>query len=280
MSSTQVIDILESQRIVSMDNQNISPMAIVHPLAKLAEGVIVKPFAIIEDNVEIGARTIIESGAQVRSGSRIGTDCILHPYAVVGGVPQDLKFRGEDSLVIIGDRTIIRESATVNRGTASKGQTKVGSDCLLMAYSHVAHDCEVHNHVIIGNATQVAGEVLIDDYAIVSGGALVHQFVHIGPHVMVQGGTRVTKDLPPFTLIGREPVAYCGINIVGLRRRNFTNDQVFLINDIYRTLYTRGLNNSDALAVIEEECPICPERELIVNFIRTSNRGIVRGSID
>lgn len=258
----------------------ISRLAIVDPGAQLGEEVRVDAFAIIEDNVTIGRGTHIHSGAIVRSGARIGEDCEIHPYAVIAGVPQDLKFKGEESIVLIGDRTTIRESVTVSRGTASKGVTAIGDDCLVMAYAHVAHDCLVHDHVIIGNASQIAGEVEIMDYAICSGGTLVHQFVRIGDHAMIQGGSRLVKDIPPYTLIGREPASYCGINIVGLRRRKFSNDQIFRINDIYRTLYNRGLNNSDALKVIEEENEPSIEREKILDFIKTSQRGIVRGSIE
>lgn len=261
-------------------SHNIHPLSFVAPEARLADDVIVDAFAVIESNVEIGAGSHIHPGAVIRSGARIGSGCSIHPYAVIAGIPQDLKFVGEDSIVEIGDHTVVRECATVNRGTASKGYTRIGNHCLLMAYSHVAHDCEVGDHVIIGNACQVAGEVTIDDHAIISGGALVHQFVCIGAHVMIQGGTRITKDIPPYTLIGREPAAYCGINIVGLRRRKFTNEQVYLINDIYRTLYTRGLNNSEALEVIEKEYDSTPERDLILSFVKDSKRGIVRGSID
>lgn len=264
-----------------MSNSNISPLAVVHPNAKIGEGVEIGPFCIVEDNVEIGDGTKLLSGAILRYGARIGRECIIHPYAVIGGEPQDLKFKGEESVAIVGDRTTIREYATISRGTASKGYTKVGSDVLIMAYAHVAHDCEVGNRAIIGNASQVAGEVVIDDHAILGGGTLVHQFVRIGAHAMIQGGTRVTKDIPPYTLIGREPAMYCGINIVGLRRRNYTKEQIFLINDIYRTLYNRGLNNSNAIEVIEEEYEEMPEKTIILDFLRKSQRGIVRGgSVD
>ncbi|CQB86966.1 acyl-ACP--UDP-N-acetylglucosamine O-acyltransferase [uncultured Porphyromonas sp.] len=256
----------------------IDPRAVVSPLAKLGEGVEVGPFAIIEDNVEVGEGTKLLSGAILRNGARIGKDCIIHPYAVVGGEPQDLKFKGEESVAIVGDRTTIREFATISRGTASKGFTKIGSDVLMMAYTHVAHDCEVSDKVIIGNACQVAGEVVIDEQAILGGGTLVHQFVHIGCHTMIQGGTRITKDIPPYTLIGREPAMYCGINIVGLRRRQYTKEQIYLINDIYRTLYNRGLNNSEAIQVITEEYDDLPEKQIILDFIQKSTRGIVRGS--
>lgn len=263
-----------------MNNTLISPRAIVDPEAILGEGVIIDDFAIVEGNVEIGAGTHIHSGAIVRSGARIGKECNIHPYAVVSGLPQDLKFKGEETLAIIGDRTTIREYCTVGRGTASRGLTKIGDDCLLMAYTHVAHDCVLGNKIILGNTTQLAGEVEISDYAIVSGGTLVHQFVRISEHTMIQGGSRIVKDIPPYTLIGRDPAVYCGINIVGLRRRNFTNEQIFLINDIYRTLYTRGLNNSEAIQTIENEYPDNEERNKILNFIKSSQRGIIRGSIE
>lgn len=255
----------------------ISPLALVDPAAELDEGVRVDPYAIIEANTIIGAETHIHSGAIIRSGARIGKACQVHPYAVIGGVPQDLKFQGEETTAEVGDRTVIREYVTINRGTASKGKTVVGSDCLIMAYAHVAHDCLLRDHIIIGNAVQLAGEVVVDYHAIISGGALVHQFVHIGEHTMIQGGSKVTKDIPPYTLIGREPIMYCGINIVGLRRRNFSNQQIFLINDIYRTLYNRGLNNSEAIRVIDSEYEDQPEKRIILEFLKNSQRGVVKG---
>lgn len=263
-----------------MANELISPLAVIHPNAQLAEDVQVGPFAVIEDNTVIGAGTVIHPGAMVRYGARIGAHCQIHPGAVISGIPQDLKFVGEDSVAIIGDYTQVRECATVNRGTASKGETVVGSHCLLMAYSHIAHDCHLGDHVIIGNASQVAGEVIIDDYAIASGGTLVHQFARISQHVMIQGGSRVSKDIPPYTLVGRDPLVYCGINIVGLRRRGFTNEQIFLINEVYRTIYQRGLNTTQALRVIAEEQPESELVNFIVDFVRSSERGIVRGAID
>ena len=257
-----------------------APTAVIHPEARIGQGVTIDPFAYIERDVVIGDGCHIYPHAVILDGARIGRDCRIFPGAVISGIPQDLKFAGEDTTAEIGDRTTIRECVTINRGTASKGRTVVGSDCLIMAYSHVAHDCVVHNHVIIGNASQIAGEVEIDDFAILSGSVLVHQFVRISKHVMLQGGSRVNKDIPPYTLIGRDPIVYCGINIVGLRRRGFSNQQVYLIQDIYRTLYTRGLNNTDALQAIETEYEPGAERDLILNFIKHSKRGIVRGSID
>lgn len=259
---------------------NISPLAVVHPEAKIGKDVTIEPFAVIEKDVVIGDGCHVFPHAVILDGARIGDNCRVFPGAVIAGIPQDLKFRGEVTTAEIGNNTTIRECATVNRGTASKGKTVVGNDCLIMAYSHIAHDCALKDHIIIGNASQIAGEVTVDDYAIISGGSLVHQFTRISKHVMIQGGSRIGKDIPPYTLIGRDPIVYCGINIVGLRRRGFTNQQVFLIQDIYRTLYTRGLNNSDALRAIETEYESCEERDLILNFIKTSQRGIVRGSID
>lgn len=257
-----------------------SPLAVVHPEAQLGKNVTVEPFAFIEKDVVIGDNCRIYPHAVVLEGSRIGKGCHIFPGAVISGIPQDLKFAGEKTTAEIGDHTTVRECVTVNRGTASRGKTIVGNNCLLMAYSHIAHDCILKNNIIIGNASQIAGEVEIDDFAILSGSVLVHQFTRISQHVMIQGGSRVGKDIPPYTLIGRDPIAYCGINIVGLRRRGFTNQQVFLIQDIYRTLYTRGLNNTDALLAIETEYEASKERDLILNFIKSSKRGIVRGSID
>lgn len=259
---------------------NHSSLAVIHPEAKIGENVIIEPFAFIEKDVVVGDNCKIHTHAVLKNGTRIGNNCEIYPGAVIAGIPQDLKFAGEETTAIIGDNTTVRECVTVNRGTASKKQTVVGNDCLLMAYSHIAHDCILKDHVIIGNACQIAGEVEIDDFAIVSGGCLIHQFTRISKHVMIQGGSRIGKDIPPYTLIGRDPIVYCGINIVGLRRRGFTNQQVYLIQDIYRTLYTRGLNNTEALKCIETEYESSVERDLILNFIKSSARGIVRGSID
>ena len=251
---------------------NISPLAVVHPNAKIGENVTIDPFAVIEEDVVIGDNCHIFPHAVILDGARLGKNCQV--------IPQDLKFKGEITTAEIGDNTTLRECVTINRGTASKGKTVVGKNCLIMAYSHIAHDCIVKDNVIIGNASQIAGEVEIDDFAIVSGGSLVHQFTRISKHVMIQGGSRIGKDIPPYTLIGRDPIVYCGINIVGLRRRGFSNQQVYLIQDIYRTLYTRGLNNTDALKAIETEYEPSEERDLILSFIKSSKRGIVRGSID
>lgn len=255
----------------------ISSQAYVHPEAKLGENVVVEPFAFVDNNVEIGDGTLIMAGAHVRSHSRIGKNCRIFPGAVIGGIPQDLKFRGEETYVIIGDNTTIRECVTVNRGTLSKGKTVVGNNCLLMAYSHIAHDCILDDYVIVGNATQLAGEVEVDHHAILSGGTLVHQFTRIGAHVMIQGGTRLGKDIPPYVIAGREPVCFSGVNLIGLRRNNFSNEKINEIQEIYRIIYQSGYNFTDAITKIEKEFEETAEMRFIVDFVKNSPRGIVRG---
>ncbi len=256
---------------------NISPNAFIHPNAKIGNDVTIEPFAYIDDNTEIGDGTCIMSSANIRAGARIGKNCTIFPGAVIAGIPQDLKFQGEDSLAIVGDYTTVREAATISRGTKAKGITKVGNHCLLMAYSHVAHDCDLKDFVILGNTTQLAGEVEVDDYAILSGGALVHQFTRIGKHVMIQGGTRLSKDIPPYVIAGREPVSFAGINLVGLRRRGFSNERINQIQEIYRIIYQSGMNFSDAIAKIEQDFVSTEDIETIVSFVKSSSRGIVRG---
>ncbi|MFV0539393.1 MAG: acyl-ACP--UDP-N-acetylglucosamine O-acyltransferase [Dysgonomonas sp.] len=256
---------------------SISNQAYIHPDAKIGDNVTIEAFAFVDKDVEIGDGTLIMSGANIRSGSRIGKNCKIFPGAVIAGIPQDLKFKGEDSLAIIGDNTMVRECVTVNRGTASKGRTVVGNNCLLMAYSHIAHDCVLNDYIIVGNATQLAGEVEVDHHAILSGGTLVHQFSRIGAHVMIQGGTRLGKDIPPYVIAGREPVCYSGLNLVGLRRSGFSNEKINEIQEIYRTIYQAGFNFTDAVNKIEKEFEETPEMRLIVDFIKSSPRGIVRG---
>ncbi|TLX76189.1 acyl-ACP--UDP-N-acetylglucosamine O-acyltransferase [Labilibacter sediminis] len=252
------------------------PLAYIHPEAKIAPNVVIEPFVTIDKNVVIEEGTRIGSNVTILEGARIGKNCNIFPGAVISAIPQDLKFAGEESVAIIGDNTTIRECVTVNRGTASRGKTVVGKNCLLMAYVHIAHDAIVKDNVIIGNATQIAGEVIIDDFAILSGACAVHQFVHIGSHVMIQGGTLLGKDVPPFVKV-RNTTAFSGINSIGLRRRNFTNDQITGIQNIYRVLYQSGLNNSDAIDKIEAELPASRERDEIILFIKNSQRGIIRG---
>ena len=257
----------------------ISPLAYVHPSAVIAESAEIGPFAYIEANVVIGERTVVMANASVMSGARIGDDCKIFPSAVVGAIPQDLKFHGEDTLAIIGNNTVIRECATVHRGTESKGKTVVGNYCLIMAYSHVAHDCLLHDHIIMSNATQLAGEVVVDDYAILGGGSLVHQFTHVGAHSMTQGGTKVNKDIPPFVIAAREPVSFCGINSVGLGRRGYTHEQINAIQDVYRIIYSPLYNVSQAVEHAEAELPDSEEKTAVLTFIKNSPRGIVRGMI-
>lgn len=252
----------------------------VHPDAVIGENVTISPFVTIERNVVIGDGTYIYPNAVILEGARIGKNCRIFPGAVIAGIPQDLKFAGEDSLCIIGDNTTIRECATINRGTASKGKTIVGNNCLLMAYSHIAHDCVLKDHIIVGNATQLAGEVEVDDFAILSGGTLVHQFSRIGQHAMIQGGSRLGKDIPPYITAGREPITYSGVNVVGLRRRGFTNEQIGNIQEIYRILYQSGLNNTDAVKHIESKVPDSFEKENVLTFVNNSQRGIIRGYLE
>lgn len=255
------------------------PLAYVHPAAKIHPSVVIDPFVTIDQNVEIGEGTRIGSNVTILEGARIGRNCTIFPGAVIGAIPQDLKFRGEETYAVIGDNTTLREYVTVNRGTASKGRTVVGNNCLFMAYSHIAHDCCVGNNIIISNATQLAGEVIVDDYAIIGGGTLVHQFCHLGSHIMIQGGALINKDVPPYVKAAREPISYAGINSIGLRRRNFSSDTIREIQDIYRYLYLSGLNVSDAVARIEAELPATPERDEIIMFVRNSKRGIIKGYV-
>ncbi|MGL5637025.1 MAG: acyl-ACP--UDP-N-acetylglucosamine O-acyltransferase [Bacteroidales bacterium] len=255
------------------------PLAYIHPEAKIAPNVVIEPFVTIDKNVVIEEGTRIGSNVTILEGARIGKNCVIFPGAVIAAVPQDLKFNGEDTVAIIGDNTTIRECVTINRGTSAKGKTVVGSNCLLMAYTHIAHDCKIGNNVIMSNCVQVAGEVQVDDYAVIGGGSLVHQFVHIGSHAMIQGGSLITKDVPPFIKAGRSPLSYAGVNSIGLRRRAYDNEKIREIQDIYRYLYQSGLNNSDAIERIEAELTTSPERDEIILFVKNSQRGIIKGYI-
>ena len=255
-------------------------MATVSPLAKLGEGVKVGPYAFIDDNVEIGDNTVIHPHATIYPYVKMGRNCAVFPGAVVGAIPQDLKFEGEVTYVEIGDNVTIRECATINRGTAASGKrvTRIGDNTLIMSYVHVAHDCNVGKHCILVSYVGIAGETDVDDWAILGGSTVVHQFTHIGAHAMIGGGSRVNKDIPPYSLCGREPICFAGVNIVGLRRRGFDNDVIRNIKDIYDTLYYQGLNISDACAKVEAGFPASPERDVILDFIRGSKRGIVRAN--
>ena len=254
----------------------ISPLAYIDPEAQIGENVEIGPFVFIDKNVVIGDNNVIMPNANILYGSRIGNNNRIFPGTVIGAVPQDLKFRGEETTAEIGDNNTIREDVTINRGTAAKGKTVVGNNNLLMEGVHVAHDTIVGNNCIIGNSTKMAGEVIIDDNAIVSANVLMHQFCRVGGYVMIQGGSRFSKDIPPFIIAGREPIAYSGINIVGLRRRGFSNELIENIHNAYRIIYNSGKNVSDALVQIREEIPMTPEIEYIVSFIENSQRGILR----
>jgi UDP-N-acetylglucosamine acyltransferase len=253
------------------------PLAYIHPDADIADNVVIEPFATINKDVSIGEGTWIGPNAVIMEGTTIGKNCRVFPGAVIGAIPQDLKFKGEKTTVCIGDNTTLRECVTVNRGTAAKGKTEIGNNCLLMAYVHIAHDCKIGNQVIIGNSSQIAGEVIIDDWAILSGIVAVHQFSHIGSHVMISGGTLVRKDVPPFIKAAREPLSYGGVNSIGLRRRNIPNEKITEIQEIYRILYQKNFNNTQALEYIKSDLPASKERDEILLFIKKSGRGIIRG---
>ena len=255
----------------------ISNLAYVHPDARLAENVTVEPFAYIAGNVIIGEGTWVGPNSTILDGARIGKNCRIFPSSVISAIPQDLKFRGEDTTAEIGNNTTVREGATVNRGTAAAGKTTVGDNCLIMAYAHVGHDCMIGNNCILGNGIGLAGEVKVDDWAIISGGSLVHQFVHIGGHIMIGGGSKVRMDVPPFIKADRDPLAYMGINSIGLTRRNFPKERIDEIHNIYRMIYQNGMNTSVALDCIEKEFNPSEDRDYIVNFIRSAQRGIIRG---
>lgn len=247
----------------------------IHPDAQIGQNVEIGPFVTIDKDVVIGDGTKIMSGAVIFEGTRIGSNCRIFPHAVLGAVPQDLKFVGEYTTCEIGDNNTIREFVTINRGTNSTGRTVIGNNNLLMAYTHVGHDCILGNNLIISNATQFAGEVHVDDFAVIGGGSLLHQFTHIGSYTMLQGGTRVSKDLPPYVIVGGEPASYFGLNLVGLRRRGFDNDTINAIHDAYRIIYQGGMNTTQALDKIMETLPQSTERDYIVSFIKGCTRGIV-----
>ncbi len=254
----------------------ISPLAYIHPEAQIGENVEIGPFVFIDKNVIIGNNNQIMPNVNILYGTRIGNNNRIFPGAVIGAIPQDLKFRGEETTAEIGDNNTIRENVTINRGTVAKGRTVVGNNNLLMEGVHVAHDTIVGNGCIIGNSTKMAGEVVIDDNSIVSANVLMHQFCRVGGYGMIQGGCRFSKDIPPYIIAGRDPIAYCGINIIGLRRKGFSNELIENIHNAYRIIYNSGKNVSDALAQIREEMEMTPEIEYIVSFIESSQRGIIR----
>ena len=252
-------------------------LSYIDPQAKLAKNVVVEPFVTIEKNVEIGSGTWIGSNVTIMEGARIGENCEIFPGAVISAIPQDLKFEGEESLAIIGDNTIIRECATINRATKATGKTIVGNNCLIMAYAHIAHDCVIGNNAIIVNNVAMGGHVEVGDYAIIGGLTAVHQFIKIGKHCMVSGGSLVRKDIPPYVKAGREPLSFIGINSIGLRRKKFSESEITEIQDIYRILYQKGNNNTQAINKIEIDFKISEIRDEIISFVRGSGRGIMRG---
>ncbi len=253
------------------------PLANVHPDAKIGNNVTIEPFATVQADVTIDDGCWIGPNAILWDGTRLGKNVKIYPGASVSSIPQDLKFSGEKTETYIGDNTVVREYVTISRGTTDKLKTVIGKNCLLMAYVHVAHDCNIGNHCILVNTVQVAGHVTIDDWAIIGGASALHQFVKIGAHVMISGGSLVRKDVPPYTKAAREPLAYAGINTVGLRRRGFAAEKISDIQEIYRYIFLKGLNNSKALDVVENEIAQSEEKDYILNFIKTSDRGIMKG---
>ena len=256
----------------------ISSLASIDSSAGIGNNVKIDAFAVIEAGVTIGDDTHIMSHAIILRGTIIGKTCTIFPGAVIGAIPQDLKFVGEETTVEIGDYTTIREFVTINRGTKDKWKTSIGDNCLLMAYSHVAHDCIIGNHVILANSVQLAGHVQIGDYAILGGVAAAIQFARIGSHTYIAGHTEIRKDVPPFIKAGRSPLSYVGLNSVGMQRRGFSSEKINDILEIYRHIYTKGLNITQALVLLENNSPACMEKDEIVNFIKGSKRGIIKAS--
>ncbi len=260
-------------------SNNISPLAYIEEGAQIGENVKIGPFCCVYNDTVIGDGTILENNVTIFPGARIGKNVHIFPGACIATVPQDLKFKGEYTTVEIGDGTQLHECVTVHRGTASKMVTKIGKNCMIMAYCHVAHDCNVGDNVIMSNSVQMAGEVVVDPFAVVGGGSLIHQFTHIGSFCMIQGGSGLVKDIPPYAMVGRAPAKWMGINTVGLRRHGYTTAQIINIQDIYRLVYASGYNTTHACEHIEAEIPQSPERDYILSFIRNSDRGIIAGNM-
>ncbi|GIZ15410.1 acyl-ACP--UDP-N-acetylglucosamine O-acyltransferase [Capnocytophaga catalasegens] len=253
------------------------PLAYIHPEAKIAQNVVIEPFAVISKNVTIGEGTWIGSNVTIMEGAHIGKNCRIFPSAVISAIPQDLKYQGEETTVHIGDNTTIRECVTINKGTFDRMKTVVGTNCLIMAYCHIAHDCIVGDGCIFSNGTTLAGHVSVGNSVVMAGMTAVHQFCSIGNYAFVTGGSLVRKDVPPYVKAAREPLSYVGINSVGLRRRGFSSEKIREIQNIYRILFQKNLNNSQALEYIEAELEATPERDEIVQFVRDSQRGIMKG---
>ena len=254
-----------------------SPLSQIHSNARVGKGVTINPFCVIDRNVEIGDGTWIGPNVTILEGSRIGKNCKIFPGAVIGAIPQDLKFKGEETIAQIGDNTTLRECVTINRGTAAAGKTVIGSNCLIMAYVHVAHDCLVGNHVILANYTGLAGHVIIEDYAILEGMVGVQQFLRIGQHSFIAGGSLVRKNVPPFVRAAREPLTYAGINAIGLKRRGYDDAYINALHKIYSVLYVSGLTTQKALNSIMENVPDSPQRNAVIEFIGKSPKGIMKG---
>lgn len=255
----------------------IQPLAYIHPEAKIAQNVVIEPFSVISKNVEIGEGTWIGSNVTIMEGARIGKNCRIFPGAVISAIPQDLKYKGEETTVHIGDNTTIRECVTINRGTSDRHKTVVGNNCLIMAYSHIAHDCIVGNDCIFSNNTTLAGHVTVGNAVVMAGMTAVHQFCSVGSYAFVTGGSLVRKDVPPYVKAAREPLSYVGINSVGLRRRGFSSEKIKEIQDIYRILFQKKMNTTQAIEYIESELEATPERDEIVLFVKESQRGIMKG---
>lgn len=255
----------------------ISSLSNVHPDAKIGNNVIIEAFTTISGDVEISDGTWIGPNVTIFDGARIGKHCKIFPGAVISAIPQDLKYQGENTIAEIGDHTTVREMVTLNKGTLALGKTSVGNNCLLMAYVHIAHDCVISNNVILANSVNLAGHVTIDEWAILEGYVGVSQFVRIGAHSFIGGQTGVRKNVPPFTKAAREPLSFVGVNSVGMKRRGYDNNTINLIQEIYRTLYTKGYSTRNALDIIEKEIPSHPIKDEIIDFIRNSERGIMRG---
>ena len=253
----------------------ISPLAFVHPEAKLGDNNIIGPFCYIDRNTVIGDNNVMQNSVTIHAGARLGNNNEIFPGASIATKPQDLKYRGEETLCEVGDNNSIRENVTISRGTASKGTTIVGNNNLLMENMHVAHDCVLGNNIIVGNSTKFAGEVEVDDNAIISAVVLCHQFCKIGGYVMIQGDCRFSQDIPPYVIAGKEPTRYCGLNLVGLRRRGFSNELITLIHDAYRLLYSKGVL-SEGIEEIKRNLQITPEIQYIIDFVSSSKRGIIR----
>lgn len=253
----------------------ISPLAYVHPEAKLGDNNIIGPFCYIDKNTVMGDNNVLQNSVTINYGARIGSNNEIFPGASISTKPQDLKFQGEETICQIGDNNSIRENVTISRGTASKGSTIVGNGNLLMENMHVAHDCVIGNGCIIGNSTKFAGEVVVDDFAIISATCLFHQFCRVGSYIMFQGGTRTSQDIPPYVIAGKEPVRYAGVNIIGLRRRGFSNEKIQLIHEAYRLLYSKGVLK-EGIEEIHKNLPECEEINNIISFVENSKRGIIR----